>query len=105
MGLQVISDFQGRDIDDPKVQAEYNEIREGVIADVSDQSVHIANFKRAVGDRSYKALWTRYRSRVLIAMSSQLFAQLNGINVISYYARELPREASLSAADNPSSCT
>ncbi|EJT48422.1 receptor [Trichosporon asahii var. asahii CBS 2479] len=74
MGLQVISDFQGRDIDDPKVQAEYNEIREGVIAD------------RAVGDRSYKALWTRYRSRVLIAMSSQLFAQLNGINVISYYA-------------------
>lgn len=35
MGLQVISDFQGRDIDDPKVQAEYNEIREGVIADVS----------------------------------------------------------------------
>lgn len=35
MGLQVISDFQGRDIDDPKVQVEYNEIREGVIADVS----------------------------------------------------------------------
>ncbi|TXT05989.1 hypothetical protein VHUM_03750 [Vanrija humicola] len=74
-GLQVISDFQGRTEDDPKVLDEYNEIRDGVLAD------------RAVGDRSYKALWTRYRGRVLIAMSSQLFAQLNGINVISYYAQ------------------
>ena len=31
-------------------------------------------------------LWRRYKARVLIAMSSQAFAQLNGINVISYYA-------------------
>ena len=34
------------------------------------------SFQRAVGDRSYKALWRRYRSRVMIAMSSQAFAQL-----------------------------
>ncbi|WOO81901.1 MFS glucose transporter mfs1 [Vanrija pseudolonga] len=74
-GLAVISDFAGTGEDDPKVLEEYNEIRDGVLAD------------RAVGDRSYKALWTRYRGRVLIAMSSQLFAQLNGINVISYYAQ------------------
>jgi len=32
--------------------------------------------QRAVGDRSYLALWRRYKSRVLIAMSSQAFAQL-----------------------------
>jgi sugar porter (SP) family MFS transporter len=73
-GLNVIADFQGKPLDDFKVQEEYKEIRDGVLAD------------RAVGDRSYKALWQRYRGRVLIAMSSQLFAQLNGINVISYYA-------------------
>ncbi|BEJ11817.1 hypothetical protein CspHIS471_0202770 [Cutaneotrichosporon sp. HIS471] len=74
-GLTVIADFQGKPLDDFKVQEEYKEIRDGVLAD------------RAVGDRSYKALWQRYRGRVLIAMSSQLFAQLNGINVISYYAQ------------------
>lgn len=38
MGLKVISDFQGRDIEHPKVQDEYNEIREGVLADVSGVS-------------------------------------------------------------------
>ncbi|TYJ53900.1 hypothetical protein B9479_005449 [Cryptococcus floricola] len=73
-GLAVIADFQGKALDADTVQAEYKEIRDAVLAD------------RAVGDRSYKALWRRYKGRVLIAMSSQLFAQLNGINVISYYA-------------------
>ncbi|KAK1923204.1 hypothetical protein DB88DRAFT_494227 [Papiliotrema laurentii] len=73
-GLGVIADFQGAALDDEKVLQEYKEIRDAVLAD------------RAVGDRSYKALWRRYRARVMIAMSSQMFAQLNGINVISYYA-------------------
>lgn len=41
---------------------------------------------RAQGDRSYRAMWSRLRNRTLIGMSSQMFAQLNGINVISYYA-------------------
>ncbi|RSH87041.1 hypothetical protein EHS25_003529 [Saitozyma podzolica] len=74
-GLSVIADFQGAPLDDPRVQEEYKEIRDAVLAD------------RAVGDRSYKALWKRYKGRVMIAMSSQMFAQLNGINVISYYAQ------------------
>lgn len=29
-----------------------------------------------VGDRSYRAMWRRYKVRVLIAMSAQAFAQL-----------------------------
>jgi hypothetical protein len=33
-------------------------------------------------DRSYLALWRRYKGRVLIAMSAQAGAQLSGINVI-----------------------
>ncbi|KAK4685728.1 hypothetical protein P7C73_g4408, partial [Tremellales sp. Uapishka_1] len=73
-GLEVIADFQGLALDDALVLAEYKEIRDAVLLD------------RAVGDRSYKALWKRYKGRVMIAMSSQMFAQLNGINVISYYA-------------------
>ncbi|KAK8850652.1 hypothetical protein IAR55_004571 [Kwoniella newhampshirensis] len=73
-GLAVIADFQGKALDSESVLLEYKEIRDAVLAD------------RAVGDRSYTALWKRYKGRVLIAMSSQLFAQLNGINVISYYA-------------------
>lgn len=35
---------------------------------------------------SYIYMWRNYKSRVLIAMSAQMFAQLNGINIISYYA-------------------
>jgi Sugar (and other) transporter len=42
--------------------------------------------QRQEGDRTYFEMWRRYRKRILIAMSSQAFAQLNGINVISYYA-------------------
>jgi hypothetical protein len=42
--------------------------------------------QRREGERSYADMFKRYRSRVLIAMSAQALAQLNGINVISYYA-------------------
>ena len=41
---------------------------------------------RSHGDRSYRTMWRKLRNRTLIGMSSQAFAQLNGINVISYYA-------------------
>ena len=30
--------------------------------------------------RSYGVMWRRYKQRVVLAMSSQAFAQLNGIN-------------------------
>jgi len=43
--------------------------------------------------RSYAVMWKRYKRRVLLAMSSQAFAQLNGINVISYYAPRVFEEA------------
>lgn len=41
---------------------------------------------RQEGERSYAEMFKRYSTRVFIAMSAQAFAQLNGINVISYYA-------------------
>lgn len=57
-----------------RAKLEYWEIRQSVLQ------------MREEGDRSYGAMWRRLRKRTLIGMSSQMFAQLNGINVISYYA-------------------
>jgi hypothetical protein len=42
--------------------------------------------QRQEGERGYKDMFKRYYKRVFIAMSAQALAQLNGINVISYYA-------------------
>lgn len=42
--------------------------------------------QRQEGEKSYSDMFRRYSRRVFIAMSAQAFAQLNGINVISYYA-------------------
>lgn len=75
-GLAVIAYFQGASLDDEKVLQEYKEIRDAVLADVSAICTAVLKPQRAVGDRSYKALWRRYKARVMIAMSSQMFAQL-----------------------------
>ncbi|CED84409.1 general substrate transporter [Phaffia rhodozyma] len=73
-GIKVIAALRGKMEDDIEVREEYEGVRDVVTAD------------KAINDKSYKALWRRYRGRVLIAASSQMFAQLNGINVVSYYA-------------------
>lgn len=74
-GLRVIADLHGGgDMHHPQARREFQEIKESVI------------LGRLEGERSYAQMWKRYKKRVLIAMSSQMFAQLNGINVISYYA-------------------
>ncbi|KAJ3787634.1 hypothetical protein GGU10DRAFT_348268 [Lentinula aff. detonsa] len=81
-GLRVIADLHGGDLDNPVARAEYREIKDKVI------------LERESGEgRSYGMMWRRYKQRVLLAMSSQAFAQLNGINVISYYAPKVFEEA------------
>lgn len=104
--MKILADFHNGDLDDPITKEEFRIIKEAVIKD------------RLEPDTSYKALWTRYRSRVLIAMSSQAMAQMAsprslkpifkpilkadplsyqaGINVVSYYAPLVfERESSL----------
>ena len=49
--------------------------------------------QRQEGERSYGDMFKRYSKRVFIAMSAQALAQLNGINVISYYAPLVFEEA------------
>ncbi len=74
-GLIVLANLHGGgDPQHPRARQEYRDIKENVL------------MTRAEGERSYMDMWTKYKKRLLIAMSSQAFAQLNGINVISYYA-------------------
>jgi len=74
-GMRVLVDLHGGDKENPVAKAEFAEIKDRIIAE------------RESGEgRTYAVMWKRYKRRVLLAMSSQAFAQLNGINVISYYA-------------------
>ncbi|KND94385.1 High-affinity glucose transporter [Tolypocladium ophioglossoides CBS 100239] len=74
-GMVVIANlYGGGDIHNPKAREEYREIKMSVL------------LERQEGERTYADMFRRYRTRVFIAMSAQGLAQLNGINVISYYA-------------------
>jgi sugar porter (SP) family MFS transporter len=74
-GIVVIANlYGGGDIHNSKARDEFREIKTNVL------------IQRQEGERSYSDMFKRYRARVLIAMSAQALAQLNGINVISYYA-------------------
>lgn len=74
-GIVVIANlYGGGDILNDKARQEYREIKMNVL------------LERQEGERSYSDMFKRYSKRVFIAMSAQALAQLNGINVISYYA-------------------
>ena len=74
-GIVVIANLYGKgDIHNPKARDEYREIKMNVL------------LQRQEGERTYGDMFRRYYKRVFIAMSAQSLAQLNGINVISYYA-------------------
>ncbi|KAK9341919.1 hypothetical protein V1522DRAFT_417781 [Lipomyces starkeyi] len=42
-------------------------------------------YERHLGSASWTEMFTIYRHRTFMAMTNQIFAQLNGINVISFY--------------------
>ncbi|KAJ4347826.1 Ribulose bisphosphate carboxylase large chain [Didymosphaeria variabile] len=81
-GIVVIANLYGKgDIHNQKARDEYREIKMNVL------------LQRQEGERSYGDMFKRYYKRVFIAMSAQALAQLNGINVISYYAPLVFEEA------------
>ncbi|KAL5453377.1 hypothetical protein PMIN06_005526 [Paraphaeosphaeria minitans] len=81
-GIVVIANLYGKgDIHNQKARDEYREIKMNVL------------LQRQEGERSYSDMFKRYSKRVFIAMSAQALAQLNGINVISYYAPLVFEEA------------
>ncbi|KFA49623.1 hypothetical protein S40293_06627 [Stachybotrys chartarum IBT 40293] len=74
-GMVVIANlYGGGDIHNAKARDEYRDIKMNVL------------LQRQEGERTYAEMFRKYRTRVFIAMSAQALAQLNGINVISYYA-------------------
>ncbi|KXX74384.1 High-affinity glucose transporter [Madurella mycetomatis] len=74
-GIVVIANlYGGGDIHHPRARDEFRDIKMNVL------------LARQEGERTYKDMFKRYGTRVFIAMSAQALAQLNGINVISYYA-------------------
>ncbi|KAL7623953.1 Ribulose bisphosphate carboxylase large chain [Parahypoxylon ruwenzoriense] len=74
-GIVVIANlYGGGDIHNAKARDEFREIKMNVL------------LQRMEGERTYTEMFRRYKTRVFIAMSAQALAQLNGINVISYYA-------------------
>ncbi|KAL5600979.1 hypothetical protein BROUX41_005812 [Berkeleyomyces rouxiae] len=74
-GIVVIANlYGGGDIQNAKAVEEFREIKKDVL------------IQRQEGERTYTEMFRKYSRRVLIAMSAQALAQLNGINVISYYA-------------------
>lgn len=86
-GMQVIADLHGGDLEDVSAKAEFQEIKDRVTFDVSYNWFPARcgtlrfPFQRASGEaRSYKVMWERYRRRVLLAMSSQAFAQLVSVS-------------------------
>ncbi|KAK4142990.1 uncharacterized protein C8A04DRAFT_37863 [Dichotomopilus funicola] len=74
-GIVVIANlYGGGDIHNPRARDEFRDIKMNVL------------LQRQEGERTYSDMFKRYSRRVFIAMSAQALAQLNGINVISYYA-------------------
>ncbi|KAI9730574.1 MAG: hypothetical protein M1834_005815 [Cirrosporium novae-zelandiae] len=74
-GIVVIANLYGKgDIHNDKARQEYRDIKMDVL------------LQRQEGEKSYHDMFKRFYKRVFIAMSAQALAQLNGINVISYYA-------------------
>ncbi|KAI0961865.1 hypothetical protein AcW1_000831 [Taiwanofungus camphoratus] len=67
-GMRVLIDLHGGDPNDVVANAEYQEIKDRVM------------FERESGEgRTYAMMWRKYKRRVLLAMSSQAFAQLMAI--------------------------
>lgn len=75
-GMIVIADLYGNgDVEDYFARQEFRNIKESIL---------IARVEG--GERSYSYLFHKYAKRVSVACFSQMFAQMNGINIIAYYA-------------------
>ncbi len=75
-GLATLADLQGTgDITDPKILKTYEEI----VAAIQYES----SFAR--GEAGWRDLFTQYTRRTIMGITSQMFAQLNGINAILYF--------------------
>jgi MFS family permease len=72
--LQTIADLHSNgDTEDESVQRVFLEIQEAV------------RFEETLGSAGWGEMFTVYRKRTIVGITAQAFAQLNGINIISFY--------------------
>ncbi|KAF2818432.1 general substrate transporter [Ophiobolus disseminans] len=72
--LQTVADLHSNgDTSAEHVQQVFLEIQEAVV------------YEANLGKSSWKEMFTRYRKRTIVGITVQMFAQLNGINIISFY--------------------
>ncbi|CAN9085608.1 unnamed protein product [Alternaria alternata] len=72
--LQTVADLHSSgDTDAPHVQKTFFEIQEAVV------------YEAELGKAGWIEMFTRYRKRTIVGVTVQMFAQLNGINIISFY--------------------
>ncbi|MBE3041195.1 MFS transporter [Candidatus Bathyarchaeota archaeon] len=84
--LQTLADLHTPDGDKeaPHIRKVMLEINEAV------------GYEASVGQSTWREMFTRYRKRTLVGVTAQMFAQLNGINVISFYLPATLARAGLS---------
>ncbi|RDW74211.1 elf1-domain-containing protein [Coleophoma crateriformis] len=84
--LQTVADLHSNgDTSAPHVQSVFKEIHEAV------------RYEESLGQSSWLEMFTRYRKRTIVGITVQMFAQLNGINIISFY---LPSTLATAGFDN-----
>ncbi|KAK2589675.1 hypothetical protein QQS21_012644 [Conoideocrella luteorostrata] len=72
--LQTVADLHsGGDVEASHVKSVFLEIQEAV------------RYEKTLGSCSWSEMFTRYRKRTIVGITVQMFAQLNGINIISFY--------------------
>ncbi|GES66380.1 major facilitator superfamily domain, general substrate transporter [Aspergillus terreus] len=84
--LQTIADLHSDgNTEDEEVQKVFLEIQEAVI------------YESNLGKSTWKEMFTRYRKRTIVGITVQMYAQINGINIISFY---LPSTLASAGFDN-----
>ncbi|KAI0011313.1 putative MFS sugar transporter [Xylariaceae sp. FL0662B] len=72
--LQTVADLHANgDTEAENVQQIFLQIQEAVI------------YETNLGKSSWTEMFTRYRKRTIVGITVQMFAQLNGINIVSFY--------------------
>ncbi|KAI9022782.1 general substrate transporter [Phycomyces nitens] len=75
--LQVLANLHGKPMSDPKVTKEHDDIIEAV------------TYERTLGEASWLEMLTVHKRRSFIAIAVQAFGQLQGINIVTYYAPKM----------------
>ncbi|KAF2105357.1 general substrate transporter [Lophiotrema nucula] len=87
--LQTVADLHSNgDTEADHVQQVFLEIQEAVV------------YETQLGKSTWTEMFTRYRKRTIVGITVQMFAQLNGINIISFY---LPSTLSSAGFDDSKS--